>query len=72
MLDPMSFKLGRTRHRGVYRSGRKYVVPFLDDLGAERLREFDTLTEAHNFQVGLRIAEKAQAVSQDDPFRNVL
>ena len=64
-LDPMSFKLGRTRHRGVYRTGRKYVVPFLDDLGGERLREFDTLTEAHNFKVGLRIAEKAQAVKCD-------
>ena len=61
-LDPMSFQLGRTRHRGVYRSGRKYVVPFVDDLGGERLREFDTLTEAHNFKVGLRIVEKAQAV----------
>jgi class 3 adenylate cyclase len=60
-LDPMSFKLGRTRHRGVYRSGRKYVVPFVDDLGAERRREFQTLSGAHNFLVGLRIAEKAQA-----------
>ena len=65
-LDPMSFRLGRTRRRGVYRSGRKYVVPFVDDLGGERLREFDTLTEAHNFKVGLRIAEKAQVVSQED------
>jgi class 3 adenylate cyclase len=61
-LDPMSFKLGRTRQRGVYRSGRMYVVPFVDDLGAERRREFETLSEAHNFLVGLRIAEKAQAV----------
>ncbi len=64
-LDPTSFKLGRTRHRGVYRSGRKYVVPFLDNLGGERRREFETLTEAHNFKDGLRIAEKAQVVRQD-------
>ena len=32
-LDPLSFKLRRTRHRGVYRSGRKYVVPFVDTVG---------------------------------------
>ena len=60
-LDPMSFKLAHTRHRGVYRSGRMYVVPFVDDLGAERLREFDTLPEAHNFRVGLRIVERRQS-----------
>ena len=64
-LDPMSFKLGRTRHRGVYRSGRKYVVPFVDELGAERRREFETLSEAHNFLVGLRIAEKARVVDRE-------
>ncbi|MGZ4381309.1 MAG: adenylate/guanylate cyclase domain-containing protein, partial [Gaiellaceae bacterium] len=29
-VDPLSFKLGRTRRRGVYRSGRLFVVPFFE------------------------------------------
>lgn len=60
VLDPLSFKLRRTRRRGVYSSGRKYVVPFVDDLGRERRSEFETLAEAHHFRQGLRIAAKAQ------------
>jgi hypothetical protein len=59
-LDPLSFKLGRTRRRGVYRSGRLLVVPFVDELGAERRREFATISEAHEFRLALRISEKAK------------
>ncbi len=59
-VDPLSFRLRRTRRRGVYSSGRKYVVPFVDDLGRERRSEFETLAEAHHFRAGLRIAAKAQ------------
>jgi class 3 adenylate cyclase len=61
ILDPLSFKLVRTRNRGVYRSGRHYVVPFTDDLGAERRREFETLADATDFRAALRLAEKAQS-----------
>ena len=60
VVDPLSFKLRRTRRRGVYSSGRKYVVPFVDELGRERRSEFETLAEAHRFRAGLRIAAKAQ------------
>jgi class 3 adenylate cyclase len=49
-LDPLSFKLQRTRHRGVYRSGRNYVVPFVDTVGIDRRREFSTLAEARAFR----------------------
>ena len=59
-LDPLSFRLDRTRHRGVYRSGRKYVVPFVDELGGDRHREFDTLAQARDFRAAIRIAQKAQ------------
>ena len=59
-LDPLSFKPERTRHRGVYRSNRKYVVPFSDELGVDRRREFETLDEAQNFRTALRVAEKQQ------------
>ncbi|HVD59068.1 MAG TPA: adenylate/guanylate cyclase domain-containing protein [Thermoleophilaceae bacterium] len=59
-LDPLSFKLQRTRHRGVYRASGKYVVPFSDELGGERRREFETLGEARNFRAALRLAEKGE------------
>src|SRR5436305_3845369 len=60
VLDPLSFKLTRTSRRGVYRSRRKYVVPFVDDLGRDRRSEFETLAEARRFRSGLRVAAKAQ------------
>ena len=59
-LDPLSFKLERTSHRGVYRSNGKYVVPFSDELGVDRRREFETVNEARNFRAALRVAEKHQ------------
>jgi class 3 adenylate cyclase len=49
-LDPLSFKLQRTRHRGIYRSGQKYVVPFVDTVGIDRRREFATRAEARAFK----------------------
>ena len=59
-LDPLSYKLKRTRHRGIYRSATKYAVPFVDEAGEDRLREFDTLVEARDFRAMLRISEKKQ------------
>ena len=59
-LDPVSYKLKRTRHRGIYRSATKYAVPFVDEAGDDRLREFDTLVEARDFRATLRISEKKQ------------
>jgi class 3 adenylate cyclase len=59
-LDPLSFKLKRTRHRGVYRSGRKFVVPFVDTVGIDRRREFATVGEACDFKDAIRRAEKAE------------
>jgi hypothetical protein len=56
-LDPLSFKLQRTRHHGVYRLGHKYVVPFVDTVGIDRVREFATLAEACGFREVARRAE---------------
>jgi hypothetical protein len=53
-LGPLSFKLQRTRHRGVYRSGRKYVVPFVDTVGIDRRKEFSTRAEACAFREAIR------------------
>ena len=57
-VDPLSYKLNRTRHRGIYRSAGRYVVPYIDTLGADRLRDFETLTEARNFRDATRITKK--------------
>ena len=55
-LDPLSFKFSRTRYRGVYRSGPRYIVPYTDEHGRDRPRDFDTLAQAHQFRRALRIA----------------
>jgi hypothetical protein len=59
-LDPLSFKLRRTRYRGVYRSGARYIVPYTDEHGRDRSRDFDTLAEAQEFKRALRIARAAR------------
>jgi hypothetical protein len=70
-LDPLSFKLQRTRHRGVYRSGRKYVVPFVDTTGIDRRREFATVGEACDFREAIRRTEKAKREVKDHEWWSV-
>ena len=65
-LDPFSFKLQRTRHRGVYRLGQKYVVPFVDTVGIDRVREFATLAEACDFREVVRQGEAGNSMTMDD------
>lgn len=62
-LDRLCFKLDRTRYRGVYQYGGRYIVPYVDDLGADRERDFETLSGARDFQASVRIAQKAQRLS---------
>jgi class 3 adenylate cyclase len=61
-LDLLSFKLARTRHRGVYHADHRFIVPYSDDHDCDRYREFDTLTEAHDFKTALRLAEQARRI----------
>lgn len=56
-VDPLSFKLSRTRSRGVYRSGQRYLVPYKDELGADRVRDFATRSEAHDFRQSILITQ---------------
>jgi hypothetical protein len=63
LLDPLSYKLSRTRYRGVYRTGHKYVVPYVDTFGRGRRQEFDTLAQARNFRDGLRSIGGAEIYS---------
>jgi len=57
-LDALSYKLMRTRRRGIYRSGRRYAVLFVDEVGEERLREFETLAEARGFRTMFRLSQE--------------
>jgi class 3 adenylate cyclase len=60
-------RLRRTRHRGVFRVGERFVVPFDDELGAERRREFPTIADAVAFRRAVRIGQRAEsAFSQLD------
>ena len=61
-LDLLSFKLPRTRHRGVYHADHRYIVPYSDDHSRDRHREFDTLSEAHDFKTALRLTEQARSI----------
>jgi class 3 adenylate cyclase len=49
--------LKHTRHRGVFRAGNRYVVPFFDELGIEQRRTFGSLGEAHAFKRTLRLED---------------
>ena len=59
-LNRLCYKLDRTRYRGVYQAGGRYIVPYIDELGADCERDFQTLTQAHDFRTALQIAHKAQ------------
>lgn len=56
-LGDAGIPLKRTRHRGVFRAGNLYVVPFFDELGIEQRRTFPTLTEARAFSRTLRFED---------------
>jgi hypothetical protein len=60
ILNRLCYKLDRTRYRGVYQAGGRYIVPYIDELGTDRERDFQTLTQAHDFRNALQIAHKAQ------------
>jgi class 3 adenylate cyclase len=55
-----ALRLRRTRHRGVYRVGDRYVVPYVDSLGIERRRTCETPAQARDFRESLERAAKAQ------------
>lgn len=54
--DSLSFKLSRTRWRGVYRLEGLYVVPYEDHLGIDRQREFARSRDARDFRFALKLA----------------
>jgi hypothetical protein len=57
-LGLMDLKLRRTRFRGVFRYGERYVVPYYDEVGVEHRKEFQTREEARSFRWSVRFAQK--------------
>ena len=57
----MDLKLRRTRFRGVFQCGERYVVPYYDEVGVEHRKEFHTREEARSFRWTVRFAEKQQS-----------
>ena len=61
-LKAVGERLRRTRSRGVFRAGEQFVVPYVDEVGVEKRRRFDSFDEAVRFRRGLRIARRSEAM----------
>jgi class 3 adenylate cyclase len=59
-LGKHGIALKRTRHRGVFRVGSRYVVPFLDEVGIEQRPEFSSLEEASSFRRMVRLIDRGR------------
>jgi class 3 adenylate cyclase len=61
-LGSVGARLRHTRSRGVFRVGEVFVVPYVDELGVDRRRRFESLPEAVSFRRALRIGRRAEAM----------
>ena len=59
-LDILAARLRRTRRKGVFRLGEKFLVPYFDEVGVERRRQFESLAEAVAFRRAMRIGGRAE------------
>ena len=57
----MELKLRRTRLRGVFRHGARYIVPYYDEVGLEHRKEFQTRREARSLRWTMRFAQKQKS-----------
>jgi hypothetical protein len=62
VFGSLGARLRRTRKRGVFRIGEEFVVPYVDEVGVDRLRRFESLAEAVAFRRGLRISRRREAM----------
>ena len=62
VLGSLGARLRRTRKRGVFRIGEEFVVPYVDEVGVDRLRRFESLAGAVAFRRGLRISRRREAM----------
>jgi len=68
-LGLVDLKLRRTRFRGVFRSGERYVVPYYDEVGVEHRKEFQTREEARSFRWTVRFAQKHKSEHTGPSFK---
>ncbi len=68
-LGLMDVKLRRTRFRGVFRHGERYVVPYHDEMGVEHRAEFEARDEARSFRWTVRFAQKQKGQYTGPSFR---
>jgi class 3 adenylate cyclase len=61
-------RLHRTVHRGIYRQGDLWAVPYHDSQGAKRARRFDDLDEARSFRRQQQLIESVQ-IAEDERAR---
>lgn len=67
--DASSYRLRRTRWRGVYRLGDRYAVVYYDEVGVEHQREFTDAADARRFRKGVKEAEDADHDPRNDAWR---
>jgi class 3 adenylate cyclase len=68
-LGLMDLKLRRTRFRGVFRYGERYIVPYYDEVGVEHRKEFPTPQEARSFRWTMRFAQKQKSAYTGPSFK---
>jgi class 3 adenylate cyclase len=61
-LTSVGARLRRTRSPGVFRLGEEFVVPYVDEVGIDRNRKFESLVDAVSFRRALRIGRRAEAM----------
>ena len=66
-LGLMDLKLRRTRFRGVFRYGERYVVRYHDEVGVEHRKEFQTRKEARSFHWSVRFAQEQKREYTESP-----
>jgi hypothetical protein len=60
--DALSYRLTRTRWRGIYRLDGLYVVPHHDRLGIERQPEFTDASDARRFRDTVKLAQQGHQI----------
>ena len=58
-------RLHRTLHRGIYRQGDLWAIPYFDSGGVERVRRFDDLGEARAFRRRQQLIHRADKIAED-------
>jgi class 3 adenylate cyclase len=57
-------RLHRTIHRGIYRQGDLWAIPYYDSQGVERVQRFDDLDEARRFRRQQQLIESARIAQE--------